>query len=142
MSTPPKAAADRLNVNQCCRFLGALAEPERLRIVQALLAGPKSVGEVCRAVGSPVANTSHHLRQLSAAGLVTGTKRGRFVVYALVPEGFRQAEEEAAKGGGSGTAGGGGGGLRGFLACFGEAAPPPPGGGGPGGGGGGGGEPG
>ena len=93
------AAADRLNVNQCCRFLGALAEPERLRIVQALLAGPKTVGEVCRAVGSPVANTSHHLRQLSIAGLVSGTKRGRFVVYALVPEVYqRQAEEAAAKG--------------------------------------------
>ena len=96
MRTSPKTAADRLNVNQCCRFLGALAEPERLRIVQALMAGPKSVGEVCRALGSPVANTSHHLRQLSAAGLVTGTKRGRFVVYALVPEVFRHQAEEAA----------------------------------------------
>src|SRR4051812_26280771 len=96
MANPSKSLIDRLNVNQCCRFLGALAEPERLRIVQALMAGPKSVGEVCRAVGSPVANTSHHLRQLSAAGLVTGTKRGRFVMYALVPEVFRQAEEAAA----------------------------------------------
>ena len=90
------SAADRLNVNQCCRFLGALAEPERLRIVQALLVAPRTVGEVCRELGSPVANTSHHLRQLSAAGLVTGTKRGRFVVYALVPEVFRRQAEEAA----------------------------------------------
>jgi DNA-binding transcriptional ArsR family regulator len=104
MANPSKSLVDRLNVNQCCRFLGALAEPERLRIVQSLMGGPKSVGEVCKAVGSPVANTSHHLRQLSAAGLVTGTKRGRFVMYALVPEVFRQAEEAAAKGDGSAVA--------------------------------------
>src|SRR3982750_4649198 len=97
MRSSSKGTAARLNVQQCCRFLGALAEPERLRIVQSLLAGPRTVGDVCRAVGSPVANTSHHLRQLSAAGLVHGAKRGRFVVYSLAPEVFRQAEE-AAKG--------------------------------------------
>lgn len=96
MRSTSKTLANRLNINQCCRFLGALAEPERLRIVQALLSGPRTVGEVCRELGSPVANTSHHLRQLSAAGLVNGTKRGRFVVYALVPEVFRGQAEEAA----------------------------------------------
>jgi DNA-binding transcriptional ArsR family regulator len=98
-SSSSKVTSDRLNIRQCCRFLGALAEPERLRIVQSLLAGPRTVGEVCHALGSPVANTSHHLRQLSAAGLVHGAKRGRFVVYSLAPEVFRQAEE-AAKGNG------------------------------------------
>jgi ArsR family transcriptional regulator len=77
--------ADRLNVRQCCRFLGALAEPERLRIVECLLAGPKTVGEVSQAVASPLANVSHHLRQLRAAGLLEATKRGRFVVYSIAP---------------------------------------------------------
>jgi DNA-binding transcriptional ArsR family regulator len=103
MASSSKSVADRLNVRQCCKYLGALAEPERLWIVQALLGGPQSVGEVCRALGSPVANTSHHLRQLSAAGLVRGAKRGRFVVYALVPEVFRQADAAAD---GDGVAGG------------------------------------
>jgi ArsR family transcriptional regulator len=79
------STADRLNVRQCCRFLGALAEPERLRIVECLLAGPRTVGEVGQAVASPMANVSHHLRQLRAAGLLEATKRGRFVVYSLAP---------------------------------------------------------
>jgi hypothetical protein len=35
--------------------------------------------------------------------LVNGTKRGRFVVYALAPEVFRQAEGAAAKGEATGT---------------------------------------
>ena len=90
MSAPDPGAKRRLDVRHCCKFLGALAEPERLRIVQSLLDGPKSVGEVCRAVGAPIANTSHHLKQLRAAGLVSGVKRGRFVVYSLAPDVLRQ----------------------------------------------------
>jgi DNA-binding transcriptional ArsR family regulator len=90
-----KGPADRLNIQQCCTFLGALAEPERLRIVQSLLDGPKTVGEVCQILGSPVANTSHHLKQLRAAGLVEGAKRGRFVIYSLAPNVFNQARDAA-----------------------------------------------
>jgi DNA-binding transcriptional ArsR family regulator len=86
---PAKGRTNRLNIQQCCTFLGALAEPERLRIVQSLLEGPKTVGEVCQLLASPVANTSHHLKQLRAAGLVQGTKRGRFVIYSLTPDVFR-----------------------------------------------------
>jgi ArsR family transcriptional regulator len=85
-----------LNIRQCCTFLGALAEPERLRIVQSLLDGPKTVGEVCRLLESPVANASHHLKQLRAAGLVEGTKRGRFVIYSLAPDVFRRPTGDAA----------------------------------------------
>jgi ArsR family transcriptional regulator len=82
----------RLNVRQCCRFLGALAEPERLRIVECLLAGPRTVGEVAQAVASPMANVSHHLRQLRAAGLLEATKRGRFVVYSIAPGVVREGK--------------------------------------------------
>lgn len=102
MSTA-KDTSDRLRVQQCCKFLGALAEPERLRIVQALLGGPKTVGEVCRLIDSPIANTSHHLKQLRAAGLVENAKRGRFVVYSLAPGVFRHpAAGPAADAGASG----------------------------------------
>jgi len=87
------SVANRLNVRQCCRFLGALAEPERLRIVECLLAGPKTVGEVGQAVASPMANVSHHLRQLRSAGLLEAIKRGRFVVYSLAPKVVREMGE-------------------------------------------------
>jgi DNA-binding transcriptional ArsR family regulator len=97
-----RTPSDRLNVQKCCRFLGALAEPERLRIVQALLAGPRTVGEVCRLLDLPVANTSHHLKQLRSAGLVEGVKRGRFVVYSLAPGVFRQPPAPDTAGPGAG----------------------------------------
>jgi DNA-binding transcriptional ArsR family regulator len=48
------------------------------------------VGEITRALESPIANVSHHLGALKSAGLVTAQKQGRFVVYALAPEILRQ----------------------------------------------------
>ena len=76
---------DRLNSGRCSKFLRALADPDRLRIVQCLQGGPLPVGEISARMNSPLANVSHHLKQLRIAGLVTGQKRGRNVIYALAP---------------------------------------------------------
>jgi hypothetical protein len=46
MASSSKSVADRLNVRQCCKYLGALAEPERLWIVQALLGGRSRWGRL------------------------------------------------------------------------------------------------
>ena len=77
---------DRLNSGKCSKYLKALADPERLKIVQCLQAGPRPVGEITRDLGSVVANVSHHLKLLREAGVVTSEKRGRFVIYKLSPE--------------------------------------------------------
>lgn len=74
---------DRLNSPTCSKYLKALADPERLRIVQCLGDGGLPVGEVAARLGVPVANASHHLKQLRIAGLVTGRRKGRFVHYQL-----------------------------------------------------------
>ena len=74
----------------------AMASGRRAEIVDVLAQGERSVEEIAAEIDQSVANTSHHLRQLSVAGLVTGTKRGRFVVYALVPEVYQRQAEEAA----------------------------------------------
>jgi ArsR family transcriptional regulator len=37
---------DRLHSRDCARYLKALADPERLKIVQCLQDGPKNVGEL------------------------------------------------------------------------------------------------
>jgi ArsR family transcriptional regulator len=76
---------DQLNSGRCSKFLKALADPDRLKIVQCLQAGPLPVGEISDRLGAPLANVSHHLKQLRIAGLVTGQKRGRQVIYALSP---------------------------------------------------------
>ena len=77
--------ADPLQSNLCSKYLRAVADPERLRIVQCLRSGPKSVGEIAGHLKVPVVNASHHLQHLRRAGLVAATKRGRFVYYALAP---------------------------------------------------------
>jgi ArsR family transcriptional regulator len=76
---------DQLNSGRCSKFLKALADPDRLKIVQCLREGPLPVGEISARLDAPLANVSHHLKQLRIAGLVTGQKRGRNVIYALSP---------------------------------------------------------
>jgi DNA-binding transcriptional ArsR family regulator len=74
---------DPLNADKCSKYLKALAEPERLKIVQCLRDGSKTVGEISRLLDSPVANVSHHLKQLRVAGLVRGQRTGRNVSYTV-----------------------------------------------------------
>jgi DNA-binding transcriptional ArsR family regulator len=50
--------------------LTALAEPNRLRIVEFLRLGPQPVGEIGDALGLRQPQVSKHLRVLKAAGLV------------------------------------------------------------------------
>ena len=69
--------------------LGALADPVRLQIL-SIIAG-SSAGEVCACdfvapIGRSQPTISHHLKVLTAAGLITGDKRGRWVWYRAVPE--------------------------------------------------------
>lgn len=74
---------DQLNSHRCSKFLRALADPERLRIIQCIQPGPLAVGEISTRLNSPLANVSHHLKQLRIAGLVVGRKHGRSVHYEL-----------------------------------------------------------
>jgi ArsR family transcriptional regulator len=83
---------DRLQSDKCARFLKALADPERLKIVQCLQSGPKNVTDLATALGKELANVSHHLGVLRHAGLVQDEKDGKFVVYRLHPEVFRPKE--------------------------------------------------
>jgi DNA-binding transcriptional ArsR family regulator len=64
-------------------YLRALGDPDRLKIVQALRDGPKSVGDICKELAAPIANVSHHLHALKDVGVVSARKRGRFVIYEL-----------------------------------------------------------
>ena len=64
----------------------ALADPTRLRILVHLQAGEACVCRVQEAIGIPANLLSHHLKVLREAGLVTGTRRGRWIDYRIVPE--------------------------------------------------------
>lgn len=74
-----------LQPSRCAVLLKALAEPERLRIIDLLRTGPRTVGELAEELKSEFVNVSHHLTILRNAGLVKSTKQGRFVISSLAP---------------------------------------------------------
>ena len=72
--------------------LSVIAEPTRLRILDLLLAQPRSVGELTEALEVPQPTTSKHLRVLREAGLVEVRPRAQRRFYALRPEPFAELD--------------------------------------------------
>ena len=84
--TPRMARSHRLTdeaLELVARRFAALAEPMRLRLLQALFDGEKSVTELVVATGGTQANVSHHLQKLRSAHLVSGRKSGLQVFYTI-----------------------------------------------------------
>lgn len=69
-------------------LLMAIAEPNRIQIIDVLRTGPKHVTELSRILKQEVVNVSHHLSVMRNTGLVIDDKRGRFVIYSLHPSVF------------------------------------------------------
>jgi len=63
--------------------LGALAEPTRLRIVEALGRRPRSVGEICDALSLAQPQASKHLRVLRDTGVVEVEAKAQQRIYSL-----------------------------------------------------------
>lgn len=79
----------------CARMLQALAEPNRIRIIECLRTGSKNVTQLAQALNVEIVNVSHHLGVLRDAGLVEHTKDGRFVIYTLHPKVFQNDTSKA-----------------------------------------------
>ncbi len=84
---------DPLQPRRCAELLGALAAPERLKIVRFLADGAHNVTEITDMLAIPAVNVSHHLTVLRTAHLVQGRKKGRFVWYSLRPGVLEEAVE-------------------------------------------------
>jgi rhodanese-related sulfurtransferase len=61
----------------------AFASPRRLELLDLLAQAPRTVDDLARASGQSTANASQHLQALHAAGMVTRTREGTSVRYAL-----------------------------------------------------------
>jgi DNA-binding transcriptional ArsR family regulator len=66
-----------------------LADPTRLRIVEALRDGERSVGELTKLAGIAQSGVSRHLRILQDAGYVAVRADAQRRLYALRPEPFQ-----------------------------------------------------
>src|SRR5438094_5630948 len=64
----------------------ALASGRRAEIVDLLAQGQRSVDEIADEIGQSVANTSHHLRAMARAGLLTTRRDGTRIFYDLASE--------------------------------------------------------
>lgn len=64
----------------------ALASGRRTEIVDLLAQGERPVEEISAEIEQSVANTSHHLRAMARAGLLTTRRDGTRIFYALASE--------------------------------------------------------
>ena len=70
--------------------LSALADPNRLRIVELLRDGPRPVNEIVERLRLSQPLVSKHLRILSEAGLVTARPNGQRRIYQLEARPFTE----------------------------------------------------
>ena len=79
-----KARAHKTALFEAIASMGkAFASGRRLELLDLLAQAPRTVDELARAIEQSTANTSQHLQALHAAGLVTRTREGTSVRYAL-----------------------------------------------------------
>ena len=75
------AASDSIPAAAAARFFRVLGDPTRLRILELLLDGPRTVSELTAAAGAPRARVSNHLACLRWCGFAEAERRGRQVIY-------------------------------------------------------------
>jgi len=93
--TPPElvtAPADDLSVDvdrvfdSAAELFGVLATPLRLRILNSICTGEKSVSDIMSLVDSTQPNVSQHLKVLYQAGVVAKRRVGNLVYYRVQSE--------------------------------------------------------
>jgi DNA-binding transcriptional ArsR family regulator len=82
VSRPKLTSLDALA--QAAECLRTLAHPHRLRMVQLLLQGRYTVGELAEACGIPSHMASEHLRLMQRSGFLSSEKEGRNAYYQII----------------------------------------------------------
>jgi len=88
MATKPKSVSRPKLMSlgalaQAAECLKTLAHPHRLRMVQMLLQGRYTVGELAEACEIPSHMASEHLRLMQRCGLLSAEKDGRKAYYQI-----------------------------------------------------------
>lgn len=81
--TKKKPAGDPQAFAQAAECLKTLAHPVRLRMVQMLLHGQFTVGELAEDSGVPDNVASEHLRLMQRCGFLASEREGRKVFYQI-----------------------------------------------------------
>lgn len=90
MNIPATASKIRLTsitqLEQAAECLKTLAHPHRLRIVQMLLQGRYTVGELAESCEIPSHMASEHLRLMQRCGFLDSEKEGRKAYYRIAED--------------------------------------------------------
>jgi DNA-binding transcriptional ArsR family regulator len=79
-SEPPIPTVPTPRIAQALR---AIADETRLELLAHLSRSPRSTQELAPLLGLGESSVSHHLRVLAEAGLITASRKGHFVLYAV-----------------------------------------------------------
>ena len=71
-------------IGEVADFFGAFAVPMRLKLLNALRAGERNVGDLTAEFGCSQANVSKHLSLLAQKGLIAKDLRGTSAFYRIV----------------------------------------------------------
>jgi ArsR family transcriptional regulator len=82
---------DALLYERRARICQVLADPKRLRLIDALRDAERSVGDLADALGATYPNVSQHLNVMRDAGLVVSRRDGTTVYYRLAYPQITQA---------------------------------------------------
>jgi len=85
-----------METSAAARFFRVLGDPTRLKIIEVLSEGERTVGELVSAVGQPQPRVSTHLACLRHCRFVTTERRGQEVVYRLALRGLDGIMDRAA----------------------------------------------
>lgn len=70
----------------CADRLKVLADDTRFAVIEALMSGPRTTGELSQELGVEQSLLSHHLKIMRDADLVCAERQGRNARYSLAPD--------------------------------------------------------
>jgi DNA-binding transcriptional ArsR family regulator len=73
----------RLAAHELGEFLGAIAQPRRIQIIEELRGGEKDVGTLASTLELAHSNVSQHLAVLRTLRIVSERREGRRIIYQL-----------------------------------------------------------
>lgn len=85
-SSPYQESENILQTEIYAKFFHGLSNSTRLRIVELLLAGEKSVSQLVEMIGATQSQVSNQLACLKWCGYVTSRQNGKYVLYRISDE--------------------------------------------------------
>jgi DNA-binding transcriptional ArsR family regulator len=80
--------------SDCAKFLKAMGDESRLKIVRLLLHGEKIVSEIVQSLNMIQPHVSHHLSVLRSSGIVETRREGNRVINFIDPQKFFLKNQE------------------------------------------------